>query len=61
MDSIKRQIAAAQDQLVDLLKTWEESRSSDEEVRVLVTRLRDRLAANPDLLDAYRVSQKQKN
>ena len=60
MDSIKRQIAAAQDQLVDLLKTWEEEKADREEVRVLVARLRDRLAANPDLLDAYRVSQKQK-
>ena len=55
MDSIRRQIAAAQDQLVDLLKTWEERRSSDEEIRVLVTRVRDRLAADPDLLNAYRL------
>ena len=55
MDSIRRQIAAAQDQLVDLLKTWEERRNSDEEVCVLVARLRDRLAADPGLLDAYRL------
>ena len=56
MDSIKRQIAAAQDQLVDLLKTWEERRAEDEEIRLLVTGVRDRLAADPDLINAYRVS-----
>ena len=55
MDLIKRQIVASQDRLVELIKTWEESRSSDEEVRVLVTGIRDRLAADPDQLDAYRM------
>ena len=55
LDSIRRQIAAAQDQLVDLIKTWEERRSSDEEIRLLVARIRDRLAADPYLLDAYRL------
>ena len=55
LDLIRRQIAASQDRLVELIKAWEESQTSDEEIRVLVTRIRDRLAADPDLLDAYRL------
>ena len=61
LDLIKRQIVAAQDHLVDLLKTWEERQSSDAEVRVLVTRVRDRLAADPDLLNAYRLPSHRKH